>query len=232
GPFQRWCASSTTSPRADTACCGSSGGSARRGTSLSMSSGGTSLSCTRTHWDGSWRPMTIGRRGIRRDHENVWPGVGWLRSRVKDNRAARALLFLAQTAFFAAHSRVAHSPVRRRADSPEHHLAAAIRVKDEARFLPEWLAHHHNLGVEHFFVYDNNSSDDIESVLAPFIERGLVTYIHWPKVPASPSCEIDFLSRFGHRCAWVAFFDADEFLFERTPGELKAVLREFGHKPA
>ena len=155
-----------------------------------------------------------------------------LRGRVKDNRAARSTLFLAQNSCFAIQSLFVRSRVRRDAGPPEHLLAAAIRVKDEARFLPEWLAHHHNLGFEHFFVYDNNSSDDIGSVIAPFAERGLVTHLPWPNVPASPSCEADLLARFGHRCAWVAFFDADEFLFETEPGALREALREFGHRPA
>lgn len=155
-----------------------------------------------------------------------------LRARVKKNGAARAILFLAQNSCYAIESLFARPRTRNDAGPSEHLLAASIRVKDEARFLPEWLAHHHNLGVEHFFVYDNNSSDDTEAVVAPFVERGLVTYVPWPNVPASPSCEADLLARFGHRCSWVAFFDADEFLFETEPGALRKTLREYGHKPA
>ena len=155
-----------------------------------------------------------------------------LRARVKDSRVARTVLFLAQNSCVAIQSLFVRSPVRRDAGPPEHLLAAAIRVKDEARFLPEWLAHHHLLGVEHFFVYDNNSSDGIEAALAPFVERGLVTYVPWPNVPASPSCEADLLARFGHRSRWIAFFDADEFLFETEPGALLAALRKLERRPA
>ena len=43
---------------------------------------------------------------------------------------------------------------------PRPPTLAMVRVKDEARFLPEWLAHHISLGVEHAVIYDNNSTDD------------------------------------------------------------------------
>ena len=115
---------------------------------------------------------------------------------------------------------------------PTHHLTAMVRVKDEARFLPEWLAHHVNVGFEHVYVYDNNSTDDIEHVIDPFVERGLATYVPWPTVPASPSSNVDFLTRFGAANEWVAFFDADEFLVESSPGMLREVLAEAGRAPA
>jgi hypothetical protein len=107
-----------------------------------------------------------------------------------------------------------------------------IRVKDEARFLPEWLAYHCNIGVEHVFIYDNNSSDETEAIIDPFVTRGLATYIKWPAMPASPSSHLDFLVRFGCEAEWVAFFDADEFLFEQAPGLLLSLLRRSHKQPA
>jgi hypothetical protein len=146
-----------------------------------------------------------------------------LRARVKGSPALRAVAFLAQSSVQGAVSALS-LPAHREVAGPRDHLAAMIRVKDEARFLPEWLAHHINLGVEHVYIYDNNSTDSIESVVAPFVGRGVATCVPWPTVPASPSCHLDFLDRFGPRCEWVAFFDADEFLVERMPGDLAEVL--------
>jgi hypothetical protein len=156
-----------------------------------------------------------------------------LRSWVKDSRHARIGLFLAQNAVVTAGSVV--RPWRRpipEPTTPTYELAMMIRVKDEARFLPEWMAHHMNLGFQHIFVYDNNSTDRIEDVIAPFVDRGEATYVRWSPIPASPSCDYDFLDRFGASCRWVAFFDADEFLFETRPGELASVLDEYRDRPA
>jgi hypothetical protein len=154
-----------------------------------------------------------------------------LRSRVKDNRPLRAGLFLVQNSFYGALSLVRRAPGAP-AGGPRYRLAAMVRVKDEARFLPEWIAHHAGLGVEHVFVYDNNSSDALDEVLAPFVAEGLATRVPWPAVPASPGAEADFLARFGPDCGWVAFFDADELLFESAPGALAATLAEHARRPA
>lgn len=156
-----------------------------------------------------------------------------LRAQVKGNRLLRAALFEAQNAY---HASPFAGRALRRTDPAEgsarYFLSAMIRVKDEARFLPEWLAHHLNVGVEHIYVYDNNSSDDIERVIIPFIERGLVTYVPWPTVPASPSSNNHFLTEFGPSSEWVAFFDADEVLSETTPGALLETLGAAGRAPA
>lgn len=116
--------------------------------------------------------------------------------------------------------------------SPKFRLAVCVRVKNEGRFMPEFLAHHHLLGAQHFYLYDNNSSDDLASVLAPFLERGLVTLITWPAVPATPSCYQHFFENHGADAQWVAFIDADEFIIERSEGALMAHLARMGSSPA
>jgi hypothetical protein len=116
--------------------------------------------------------------------------------------------------------------------SPKFRLAVCVRVKNEGRFMPEFIAHHRLLGVEHFYLYDNNSSDEIATVLAPFIERGLVTIITWPTIPATPSCYRHFFENHGTDAQWVAFIDADEFIIERTDGALMEHLTRMGSRPA
>jgi len=111
-------------------------------------------------------------------------------------------------------------------------LSSVIRIKNEARFLPELLAHHRLLGVEHFYLYDNNSTDDVAAVLQPFVEAGLATIIPWPTVPASPSCYIDFFNRYAADSEWVAFLDADEFLVEQSEGLLLDFLKSHPTWPA
>ena len=155
------------------------------------------------------------------------------RSLVKGNRLLRAVLFLGQNVYHA--SPLTPASPREAADpSPQdrYFLSAMVRVKDEARFLPEWLAYHVVLGVEHCVVYDNNSGDDIGTVMRPFVDRGLATYVPWPTVPASPGAHHDFLRRFGPASTWVAFLDADEFIVEREPGALAAVLRRHDRRSA
>jgi hypothetical protein len=36
------------------------------------------------------------------------------------------------------------------------------------------------LGIEHFYVYDNNSTDGLLPRLRRYMDAGIVTYIWWP----------------------------------------------------
>lgn len=117
-------------------------------------------------------------------------------------------------------------------NDPSYFLTGMLRIKNEGRFLPELLAYHHILGFEHFYLYNNNSEDHPHDVLAPFIQRGLLTIVDWPKVPASPSCYFHFWENYASRSQWVSFFDADEFLVEREPGVFLDLLRKMKTAPA
>jgi hypothetical protein len=123
-----------------------------------------------------------------------------------------------------------HRPVAN--GKPRYRLAVCVRIKNEGRFLPEFIAHHHLLGFEHFYLYDNNSTDEPQKVLAPFLDRGLVTIVQWPTVPASPSCYKHFFENYESESEWVAFIDADEFIVERVDGALDATLAGLASKTA
>ncbi len=56
-----------------------------------------------------------------------------------------------------------------------HYLAACLLFKDAASYLDEWLRFHLRVGVDHFYLYDNDSMDDYESVVRPFVNAGRVT---------------------------------------------------------
>lgn len=155
-----------------------------------------------------------------------------MRARVKASPLTRGSIFLAQNAIHALRSARSQGRPGPGSHDRKYHLTAMVRVKDEARFLPEWLAHHLSLGVEHVVVYDNNSTDGTADGVSPFVDRGLVTIVPWPTVPASPTAHLDFLRRFGGTTEWTAFFDADEFLVERQPGDLAAALSSAGDAPA
>lgn len=61
-----------------------------------------------------------------------------------------------------------------------YQLVAVTEIKNESSYIEEWLEYHLLVGVEHFYVFDNESSDNITDVLRPYVEQGLVTYQSWP----------------------------------------------------
>ena len=105
-------------------------------------------------------------------------------------------------------------------------LAVVAIFKDEARYLREWLDYHLLAGVEHFYLYNNDSSDDYREVLAPYVEEDLITLIDFPgKAMQIPAYE-DALDKFRFECRYMAFIDIDEFIFPKSNHPIVEVVDE------
>ena len=46
----------------------------------------------------------------------------------------------------------------------KYFISVACIIKNEGPYLKEWIEYHKLIGVEHFYVYDNESSDDTKIV--------------------------------------------------------------------
>ena len=92
-------------------------------------------------------------------------------------------------------------------------LAVALIAKNEAPYIKEWVEFHHKQGVSHFFIYDNESADNLHEVLKPYIDSGLVTY----RLIRGRMRQTDAYNMALHECRrkfrYMAILDADEFLF-------------------
>lgn len=110
------------------------------------------------------------------------------------------------------------------AKEPERFLSVAAIFKNESPYLKEWIEYHKLVGVQHFYLYNNDSQDDYYAVLAPYIAAKEVTLIEWPNRPADPSktwswvfatqvtaYEQAIIRAKGHS-KWLALIDIDEFL--------------------
>lgn len=93
------------------------------------------------------------------------------------------------------------------------YLSACLCFKEAAPYLAEWLAFYRVLGVEHFYLYNNNSTDDFSGVIAPYVKRGAATLIDFPGRGVQQKIYADCLKQFGPRTRWMMFCDDDEFLF-------------------
>ncbi|MEV4782055.1 glycosyltransferase family 2 protein [Burkholderia sp. LMU1-1-1.1] len=104
-------------------------------------------------------------------------------------------------------------------------LVVCVIVKNEARYLPEWLEYHLLLGVEHFYVYDNESDDNIHDALSDY--DTLVTLIHWPgRLRQQLLAYQHFFHHHAHDAQWAAVIDADEFIRYQGPATLSSFLSE------
>ena len=117
--------------------------------------------------------------------------------------------------------------------APDTVCVAAI-LKDEDRFVEEWVAYHRLLGVDHFYLYDNDPRQPLADILAP--HRGYVTVRAWlidhddrryqgatKQLKAYNHCLKHDAAQYG----WVAFLDCDEFISLEKHPDLKTFLAEF-----
>ena len=96
-----------------------------------------------------------------------------------------------------------------------HDLAVVAILKDEGPYIKEWLDYHLAAGVEHFYLYNNDSSDDYEKIVAPYVQAGLVTSTNISgKLSLFPAYN-DAIKRFKFFNRYMAFIDLDEFIFPK-----------------
>jgi hypothetical protein len=112
-----------------------------------------------------------------------------------------------------------------------HELAICAIFREEAPFLREWIEFHVGVGVTHFYLYNNFSTDQFRSELDPFIRDGLVTLTDWPVPVGQLSAYRDCLKRHRMDARWIAFIDIDEFLFSPIERDVRRILAEFNDKP-
>ena len=110
------------------------------------------------------------------------------------------------------------------------YLSVCAIYKNEARYLAEWIEFHLLAGVEHFFLYDNDSTDDHRDVLAPYERAGVVTVTDWPRFPPQVPAYDHCLATHRHDWRWMAFIDLDEFLFSPRLAPVPEVLRDYEHR--
>lgn len=114
--------------------------------------------------------------------------------------------------------------------------------RDEAPYLREWIEYHNMLGVSHFYLFNNLSSDNYKAVLTPYIDSGLVELIEWPYESKKATNIIDSYKdiqvaayRAGLKLAkkssmWLAIIDIDEFLVPVKGTNLLKFLAKYQDK--
>lgn len=106
-------------------------------------------------------------------------------------------------------------------------IALVLIVKNEAHVIYEWLAHHAGIGVDHFLIYENGSTDGTVAEIRAFPEQRRITLIDWPMTFGQMPAYADAIKRFGRRFRWMGFIDADEFLIPLKDESLADILASF-----
>jgi hypothetical protein len=118
-------------------------------------------------------------------------------------------------------------------------IAVVAIARNEKPFLDEWLLYHRLVGIDHFFIYDDDPVPNLQEFLRP--HEAYATIIHWhDKHQAFPGQRGDRQTKaYVHALEchlagydWVAFIDLDEFLVFRKHANIKSFLASLGTIPA
>ena len=99
-----------------------------------------------------------------------------------------------------------------------HDLSVVAILKNEGHYFKEWLDYHLLAGVDHFYLYDNESPDNQAEVAKPYVEAGLVDYFPFPGEQKQGAAYRDAIAKFKFQSRYMAFIDGDEFIFPKIAG--------------
>jgi hypothetical protein len=89
-------------------------------------------------------------------------------------------------------------------------VAVCLICKDENHYLQEWLTHYRSIGINHFFIYDNNSKVRISETL---VNEKDCTVIEWKEDQLGKQMNAYFdCCKKNKDYDWILFIDTDEFL--------------------
>ncbi|MFK7952130.1 MAG: glycosyltransferase family 92 protein [Ekhidna sp.] len=109
----------------------------------------------------------------------------------------------------------------------KHFLTFATNFKNENPYLKDWIDYHLKVGVDHFYLYDQDGSEEAKEILKPYEDKGVVTRHPWTHMDGT---KYDGATKwwqrnknhmgFAHAAntyrkdfQWLMKIDVDEFLF-------------------
>ncbi len=107
------------------------------------------------------------------------------------------------------------------------YLSLCAIVKNEAPYLPEWIEFYKLVGVEKFYIYDNESSDNTKEVLKPYIDAGDVVYTYQPGQAQQVVAYNDAVKKYKNETKWLGFFDLDEFVMPLSTKTIPEFLKDY-----
>ncbi|PDT50446.1 glycosyltransferase family 92 protein [Sinorhizobium fredii] len=122
-----------------------------------------------------------------------------------------------------------------------HGIALVACVKNEASYIEEWARFHKAVGIRHFHLYDDDSTDGTLDVLQRVLGSQELTVVPWKmRMRDQESGELlngqtiafaHAILNFGARYDRMAFIDVDEFLLPKKGRTLQEALKGAGGFP-
>ena len=117
-----------------------------------------------------------------------------------------------------------------------------VIVKNEQRYIKEWVEHNITVGFDKLFIYEDYGSDSHQQELQDYIGNGLVELVSLDKTKVVPMqrkgtiLQQKLFNYFFDRCRkeniadWIGFFDVDEFIMFEDGWNLESLEEAFKDK--
>lgn len=111
----------------------------------------------------------------------------------------------------------------------ENQLGFVLPVKNESEYIGEWLEYNYAMGVDKFYIYNNESEDRSEllKVLEPWIQKKIVDFEDYPGKKVQLAVYDDAIYRHRFDCKYMGFLDADEFIYIKQDKTILEFMEEF-----
>lgn len=126
----------------------------------------------------------------------------------------------------------------------QNYLSFVSNFKNENPYLKEWLDYHLKAGVDHFYLFDQDGSQESKQILEPYIQQGVVTVHDWTNISPKYDGPTLFFQKnkkhmgymyaaqnYRNSTTWLLKIDLDEFLFMQDPNlSFKEFLKTYEGK--
>ena len=115
-------------------------------------------------------------------------------------------------------------------------LTGIYWIKNEARYLPEYMEFHLLQGFDHFIFYDNQSTDNLHEIISPYKEQGLVEIRNYPSgflhnrvAPGSKNFWVmeTCIQEQRNKSEWIFFNAIDQRAYCKSGESIPEFLKEF-----
>ena len=123
-----------------------------------------------------------------------------------------------------------------------YELCVGAVFRNEGPFLKEWIEYHRMVGVEHFWLYNDESTDNSMAILEPYIQMGIVDVEDHPSLRSSSMDSLSLREAFisnqieiyrkviqqaKNQTRWLALIDCDEFLLPKKNKTVPDCLHQY-----
>lgn len=117
----------------------------------------------------------------------------------------------------------------------EYKISIVAITKNDHDHLKEWIDYHLKVGIDHFYIYDNNDHDLTLKLLEPYIEKNIVEYTLWPSAPfgkpfwlnCQPAAYRNCLEKASGHTEWLAIIDTDEYILPMEGTSVREILDKY-----